>query len=71
MKKISILFILIAVLLSDIMCFTVAYSYRGLLCGIEHQGFSAPASIAFLYAVPFLFGIIICIALAVRFNRKD
>ena len=71
MKKTSILFILIAVLLSDIMCFAVAYSYRGLLCGIEHQGFSAPASIAFLYAVPFLLGIVICIALAVRLNKKD
>ena len=71
MKKTSIIFIIIAVLLSDIMCFAVAYSYRGLMCGIEHQGFSAPASIAFLYAVPFIIGIIICITLAVRFNKKD
>ena len=42
MKKLSILFAAIAVLLSDIMCFVVAYNYRDMLCSIEHEGFSAP-----------------------------
>ncbi len=70
MKKLSFLFAGIAVILSDIMCFTVAHSYRGMLCGIEHAGFSAPAGTAFLYALPFLAGIILCAALAVRFNKK-
>ena len=43
MKKLSYLFIAIAILLSDIMCFVVAYNYRDMLCGIEHAGYSAPA----------------------------
>ena len=70
MKKLSILFMALAVVLSDIMCFVVAYNYRSMLCGIEHAGFSAPASIAFLYAIPFVVGVIVCIALAVRFRKK-
>lgn len=70
MKRLSRLFTALAVLLSDIMCFTVAYNYRGMLCGIEHMGFSAPAGTAFLYALPFLAGIIIFAALAVRFSKK-
>jgi len=53
------------------MCFVVAYNYRGMLCGIEHRGFSAPASIAFLSAIPFLTGIIMCVVLAIRFHRKS
>ena len=32
----------------------VAYYYRDMLCGIAHAGYSAPASVAFLAAVPFL-----------------
>ena len=59
MKKLSYLFIAIAILLSDIMCFVVAYNYRDMLCGIEHAGYSAPANVAFLSAIPFGIGIII------------
>ena len=70
MKKLSYLFVALAILLSDIMCFVVAYNYRGLLCGIEHAGFSAPASIAFLAALPFAVGIIVCVILAIRLYKK-
>ena len=70
MKKIKFLFIALAILLSDIMCFVVAYNYRDMLCGIEHSGFSAPAEIAFLYAIPFIAGIIICVIPAIRFRNK-
>ena len=49
MKKLSYLFTALAIVLSDIMCFVVAYTYRDMLCGIEHAGYSAPASTAFLY----------------------
>ena len=69
MKK-SWLFGAIAIVLSDIMCFVVAYNYRSLLCGIEHKGFSAPASVAFLTAVPFIIAIIICLILAIKFREK-
>ena len=70
MKKFKFLFIALAILLSDIMCFVVAYNYRDMLCGIEHSGFSAPAEIAFLYAIPFIAGIIICVIPAIRFRNK-
>ena len=70
MKKLSYLFTALAIVLSDIMCFVVAYHYRDMLCGIEHAGYSAPASTAFLYAIPFVVGIIVCAVLAIRFRKK-
>lgn len=70
MKKLSNLFIILAVMLSDIMCFVVAYNYRSMLCGIEHEGYSAPASTAFLYAIPFIIGIIVCIILSMMLCKK-
>ena len=70
MKKLSYLFTALAIVLSDIMCFVVAYNYRDMLCGIEHAGYSAPAGTAFLYAIPFVVGIIVCAVLAIRFRKK-
>mgnify|MGYP003436615598 CR=1 FL=1 len=70
MKKLSVIFGLLAILLSDIMCAVVAYNYRGMLCGIEHAGYSAPASTVFLYAIPFAVGIIVCGILAIRFRKN-
>lgn len=71
MKKLSCLFAALAVVLSDVMCFAVGWQYRNMLCGIEHAGYSAPASIAFLSAIPLAAGIVVCGALAVRFRRKE
>ena len=70
MKKLSNLFTAIAILLSNIMCFAVAYIYRDMLCGIEHAGYSAPAEIAFLCAIPFAVVIMVCVILAVKFYKK-
>ena len=70
MKKLSNLFIAFAIVLSDVMCFVVAYYYRGMICCIEHAGCSAPAETAFLYIVPFGIGIIICMILATKFRKK-
>lgn len=70
MKRLSYLFIALAVVLSDIMCFVVAYNYRGMLCGIEHAGYSAPANIAFLHTIPFGMAIIVCIVFACIFRKK-
>ena len=70
MKKLSYLFTALAIALSDIMCFVVAYNYRDMLCGIEHAGYSAPASTAFLYAIPFVVGIVVCAILAIKFRKK-
>lgn len=70
MKKMSCLFIAVAILLSDIMCAVVAFNYRDMLCGIEHSGYSATASVAFIYVIPFGIGIIVCAAVAYALYRK-
>ena len=71
MKKLSYLFIAIAILLSDIMCAVVALNYRDMLCGIAHSSYSAPASVAFLSAIPFGIGIIICAVVAHILYKKS
>ncbi len=70
MKKLSVIFGLLAILLSDIMCAVVAYNYRDMLCGIEHAYYSAPVSTAFLLAIPYIIGIVICVVLAITFAKK-
>lgn len=70
MKRLSYLFIAIAILLSDIMCAVVAFNYRDMLCGIAHSSYSAPASVAFFSAVPFVIGIIICSTVAYTLHKK-
>ena len=70
MKRLPLVFTGIALILSHLMCVVVASNYTSMLCAIEHQGFSAPASTAFIYAVPFIIGIAICIALALFFKKK-
>ena len=69
-KKIAICFWIMAVLLSDIMCVVVAYTYCDMVWGIRYAGYSAPASTAFMLAIPFVIGIVICVALAIFFKRK-
>ena len=70
MKVLSTIFGLLAIILSDIMCAVVAYNYCDLLWGGQYAGYSAPTSTAFLYAIPYIIGIVICGILAVVFNRK-
>ena len=70
MKKLSILFGVLAVLLSDIMCAVVAYGYCDLLWGGRYAGYSAPPSTAFVYAIPYAIGIVISVILALVFRKK-
>ena len=70
MKRISLLLTIIALILSHIMCFVVAWNYRDMLCGIAHSSYSAPAEMAFLTAIPYAVGIIVCGILAYIFRRK-
>lgn len=70
MKKLSIAFTILSVLLSDIMCAVVAYNYRDMLCGIKHSGYSASAGTALLLAIPFIIGIIACISCGIVFYKK-
>ncbi len=59
-KYLSYIFIALAILLSDVMCATVAYDY----CAMQRGMNSAPASVAFLLAIPYAIGIAICVILA-------
>ena len=71
MKKMSNLFIVFAIILSDIMCAVVAYSYSNMLWGIRFAGYSAPAWVAFYYAIPYGIGIIVCIIVAIRLRKQE
>lgn len=71
MKKLSVCFWGLVALLSDIMCAVVAWNYCSMLWGIKYAGYSAPASTAFLLAIPFVIGIAISIALALFFKKKS
>lgn len=70
MKKLAVLFAILGVLLSDIMCAVVSYHYRDMLCGIAHAGFSAPADTALLLAIPYGIGIVVCAVLSIVFARN-
>lgn len=69
-KILSIIFWGFAALLTNVMCANVAYNYCSMVCGIKYKGFSAPASTAFLLGIPYLMGIIICVGLAIIFQKK-
>lgn len=71
MKLLYHLFLLIAVILSHIMCAVVAYNYCDMEWKIKVAGNSAPASIAYLYAVPFVIGIVLCVICAFYFKNKS
>ena len=71
MKGLSVCFWVLAALLSNIMCAVVAWNYCDMRWGIKYAGYSAPASTAFLSAIPFVIGIAICIAFALIFKRKS
>lgn len=70
MKKISTIFIVLAVILSDVMCAVIAYHYCEIQWGIQYAGYSTPASVAFLYAIPYGIGIVICIIISIILRKK-
>ena len=70
MKKISNIFIALAILLSNVMCAVVAYNYCAMQWGAKYEMYSAPASVAFLYAIPFGIGIAVCIAVSVILRKN-
>ena len=69
-KKLTTTLRMLAILLSNIMCALIAYTYRDMLCCGEHGGCSAPASIAFFYAIPFGIAILLCLILAEILRKK-
>ena len=70
MKRISNIFVALAVILSDVMCAVVAYNYCALQWGAKYAGYSAPASVAFLYVIPYGIGIVVCVAVAILLKKK-
>ena len=70
MKTLSVIFWILAVLLSDVMCMVTGYQYCDMQWGIRYAGYSAPAWTAFLSGIPFVVGIAVCVVLALFFRRK-
>ena len=66
-KSISNIFLVLAVILSDIMCAVTAYNYRSMELCFEC---SAPPDVALLLAIPYGLAIALCLALAWFFRRK-
>ena len=69
-KILSRICIALAILLSEIMCAVVSYEYCDLQWGGRYEGWSAPPSVAVVYAIPFVIGIVLCIALSWIFHKK-
>lgn len=70
-RALAVSFIVAAIILSNIMCAHVAFQYGKMLMGIKYAAYSAPASVAFLLAIPYAFGIITCLILARVFWKKS
>ena len=70
-KIISTVFAAITAVLHTVMCIFVTYQYCSLQCSTLHGGGDAPASIAFLFAVPFLVATGISLALCLYFKKKS
>ena len=68
MKTLSIVFRILAILLSHVMVAVVTWNY----CYLKLNGMisSAPPSTAFLFGIPFLLGAAVCVVLAVVFGKK-
>lgn len=72
MKKYDILssaFYAAAILLFGAMCAFVAGAYVDLWWGARYECWSAPASVAFLYTIPFGVGIAVCTFFGWKFGK--
>jgi len=69
-RTLGFIFAALAILLSNVMCAVVGYNYSSMLWGIQYAGYSAPANTAFLLAIPYAVGIIICTIVACICFRK-
>ena len=70
MKKIYNIFIVLAILLSDVMCAVVAYNFGILYLGGKYGMYSAPTWVAFLYGIPFAIGIVVCVIVAAVIKKR-
>ena len=65
------LFLGLALILSHLCCVHVSIAYANLWWGGRYLAYSAPASVAFFYVIPYAVGILICLLLAWRFHKKS
>lgn len=73
MRKLSILFICLSILLSDVMCAHIAYLYCDMIWGMKLAVYSASASVVFLLAIPYsgiIFTFVIAAYVCMRKSRK-
>ena len=70
-KILSYICRILALITSHVACVVVAYNYRNMQCGIEHMGYSAPASVAYFYLIPFILVITILMSLSWYFARRS
>ena len=70
-KGLSMSLLVVAIILSNAMSATVAFEYSNMLWGIKVAGYSAPANVAFVFAIPYLIGIFICLGLLLVIQRKS
>ena len=70
LKLLSNLFLIAAILLSDVMCAAVAAEYVNMQWGIRYMAYSAPAEVAFFLAIPYLAAIAVCLVLFAVLRRK-
>ncbi|WP_295161882.1 hypothetical protein [uncultured Brachyspira sp.] len=61
---------LIGYIFSYMMVAVVAFNYGYMFYAIKFDGFSAPASVSFIFAVPFLIAISICIIIVKILKKK-
>ncbi len=59
-----------AIILFGVMTAAVSYNYAAMECAISHQGASAPATVAFIYAIPFVIAIAICLIIGRVLKEK-
>ena len=71
LKNLSNVFLVLAILLSDIMCAVTAYCYCDMQWSAKYSLTSAPASVAFLLLIPYSAAIALCLVLAWFFHRKS
>ena len=69
-KHFSVLFAILTLLLLCIGSATVAYNYSQMQYAILYEGASAPASISFLCAIPFLLAAAVTLFFTFIFYRK-
>ena len=69
-KNLTIIFGITTIFLLCFMSAFVSYKFCEIKYEIKYAGASAPTYVAFLYAIPFIFGIIISITLFIIFCKK-